>query len=254
MHVMSSQKLFDALTPDPANRKPLYLQLAEQLRELIESGALRGGDAVPPEREIAEFTGVSRVTVRKSLEQLVNAGLLTQRPGAGTFVTRRIQQPLSALMGFSEDMRARGYEPGSIWLGKRMAGASPDEAMAMGMAPGAPVLRLKRIRTADGEPLAIETAVISRRDLASPELVKDSFYEALKERGLLPVRAVQRIRARMATTQEAELLHLVQPSAILEIERRSFLADGRILEVTFSCYRADLYDFVVELRTSADRD
>ncbi|WP_408872214.1 UTRA domain-containing protein [Gluconobacter roseus] len=101
-------------------------------------------------------------------------------------------------MGFSEDMRARGYEPASIWLDKCAAGASPDEAMALSIAPAAPVLRLKRIR------------------------------------------------ARMATLHEADLLHISPPTAILEIERRSFLPDGRVLEVTFSCYRADLYDFVVE--------
>lgn len=254
MDAKHTEDIFAALKPDQTDRKPLYLQLAERLRELINSGTLRGGDTIPPERELAELTGVSRVTVRKSLEQLVTAGLLTQRPGAGTFVSRRIQQPLSVLMGFSDDMRARGYEPASIWLDKRAAGASPDEAMALGIAPAAPVLRLKRIRTADGEPMAIETAVISRRDLASPELVRESFYAALKAHGLLPVRALQRIRARMATLHEAELLHISHPTAILEIERRSFLPDGRVLEVTFSCYRADLYDFVVELQTSEEHD
>ncbi|NHO31414.1 GntR family transcriptional regulator [Acetobacter fallax] len=243
-----SDGLFAALAPDPANRKPLYLQMEESLRFLIEGGTLRRGDPIPAERDLATLTGVSRVTVRKALASLVATGALTQRVGAGTFVAGRIEQPLSLLLGFSEDMRARGYEPGSIWLDKGTGSATPDEAMALGIAPSAPVVRLRRIRTADGEPIAIETAVVSRHDLPSPDLVGESLYAALKDRDLLPVRALQRIRAGLVSVQDAPLLGLTRPAAILQIERRSFLADGRALEVTFSSWRADLYDFVVELR------
>ncbi|GBQ20497.1 GntR family transcriptional regulator [Gluconacetobacter sacchari] len=246
--------LFRELAPDAGSRQPLYLQLEAGLSRLIESGALRRGDAVPPERLLADMTGVSRVTVRKALERLVETGRLTQRPGAGTFVAGRIEQPLSVLLGFSEEMRARGRLPGSVWLERGGGPAGPDEAMALGVAPGTALSRLKRIRTADGEPMAIETAIVAREDLPAPEAVADSFYAALKARGLAPVRALQRIRAGLAGAREAELLGLARPSPILRIERRSFLADGRLLEVTFSAYRADLYDFVVELGTDGAGD
>lgn len=250
--MLRQQNLVLALTPDPESRNPLYLQLEERLRRLIDSGELRRGDAVPAERELAEMTGVSRVTVRKAIEKLVQDGLLVQKVGAGTFISGRLEQPLSVLLGFSEDMRARGFEPGSIWLDKSIVAAGPDEAMALGIAPGTPVVRLKRIRTANGEPMAVETAVASTRDLPSPDLVDDSFYAALRSRGLVAVRALQRLRAGLAGIQEAKWLDLPRPSAILQIERRAFLADGRVLEVTFSSYRADLYDFVVELRAGGD--
>lgn len=250
--MLRQQNLVLALTPDPESRNPLYLQLEERLRRLIDSGELRRGDAVPAERELAEMTGVSRVTVRKAIEKLVQDGLLVQKVGAGTFISGRLEQPLSVLLGFSEDMRARGFEPGSIWLDKSVVAAGPDEAMALGIAPGTPVVRLKRIRTANGEPMAVETAVASTRDLPSPDLVDDSFYAALRSRGLVAVRALQRLRAGLAGIQEAKWLDLPRPSAILQIERRAFLADGRVLEVTFSSYRADLYDFVVELRAGGD--
>lgn len=248
MDIRSVDSQFSALAPDPQSRTPLYQQLEERLRHLIGSGALRRGDVVPAERDLAEMTGVSRVTVRKAIEKLVQDGILVQKVGAGTFVSGRIEQPLSVLLGFSEDMRARGFEPGSTWLEKRLGAAGPEEAMALGVAPGAPVVRLKRIRTANDEPIAMETAIVSRHDLPSPDLVEESFYAALKARGLVPVRALQRLRAGLASAQEAQWLNLVRPSAILQIERRAFLADGRVLEVTFSSYRADLYDFVVELR------
>lgn len=250
--MLRQQNLVLALTPDPESRNPLYLQLEERLRRLIDSGELRRGDAVPAERELAEMTGVSRVTVRKAIEKLVQDGLLVQKVGAGTFISGRLEQPLSVLLGFSEDMRARGFEPGSIWLDKSVVAAGPDEAMALGIAPGTPVARLKRIRTANGEPMAVETAVASTRDLPSPDLVDESFYAALRSRGLVAVRALQRLRAGLASIQEAKWLDLPRPSAILQIERRAFLADGRVLEVTFSSYRADLYDFVVELRAGGD--
>jgi len=248
---LSQAALVEALTPDPESRNPLYLQLEERLRRLIEDGTLRRGDVVPAERELAEMTGVSRVTVRKAIEKLVQAGLLVQKVGTGTFISGRLEQPLSVLLGFSEDMRARGFQPGSTWLDKSIAAANPAEAMALGIAPGAPVIRLKRIRTANDEPMAVEIAVVSTRDLPSPELVEDSLYAALRGRGLIAVRALQRLRAGLTGVQEAQWLNLPRPSAILQIERRAFLADSRVLEVTFSSYRADLYDFVVELRAPA---
>ncbi|QHC36758.1 GntR family transcriptional regulator [Komagataeibacter xylinus] len=247
---MTPEQLFTALTPSPHDRKPLYLQVGDRLRDIIASGALKRGDAMPPERELAERTGVSRVTIRKAFAELVGAGFLSQKPGAGTFVSGRNEQPLSVLQGFSEDMHARGYEPGSIWLDRHVARTSPDEAMALGIAPTARVMRLKRIRTANGRPLAVETAVIPAHYLDDPDSVGSCFYAVLRERHLLPVRALQRIRSRLALVHEAELLHLEPSSAILDIERRSFLPDGRVLDVTFSSYRADLYDVVMELRTA----
>ncbi|POF63937.1 GntR family transcriptional regulator [Novacetimonas maltaceti] len=240
----------DALRLDPASHMPLYLQLEARLRHMIESSQLRRGDAIPAERELASMTGVSRVTVRKAMAKLVHEGLVVQKTGAGTFVSGRFSQPLSELSGFSQDMRARGFTPGSHWLDRQHAMAGPDEAMALGVAPGTRIVRLKRIRTANGEPMAVETAIVTARDLPDPYLVQDSFYAVLRARGLVAVRALQRLRAGLATQQEALWLHLKQPAAILQIERRAFLADGRVLEVTYSSYRADMYDFVVELRSS----
>lgn len=244
----SRDGLFAALAPQPDNFNPLYLQLQAGLRRLIGNGTLRRGEAIPAERDLAVLTGVSRVTVRKAINALVEEGTLTRKVGAGTFVSGRIEQPLSHLLGFSEDMRARGYDPGSVWLNKTIARASPDEAMALGIAPATPVVRLRRIRTANGEPIALETAVVSALDMPTPDLVTDSFYEALRDRNLVPVRALQRIRAGLARAEEARFLGMTPPAAVLRIERRSLLADGRTVEVTFSSWRGDLYDFVAELR------
>jgi GntR family transcriptional regulator len=236
------------ITLDGASPTPLYLQLAENLRGLIRGGAVRVGEALPSERELSARTQISRVTVRKAIDALLREGMLSRRPGSGTYVAVRIEQPASLLAGFSADMAGRGFRPGSVWLEKERAAASADEAAALGLAPGGAVLRLSRVRTADGEPLAIERAVVAAALLPPPEEIGDSLYGALAARGARPVRGVQRLQSSLASASEAELLNVAVGSAILRIERRSFMADGAPVEVTRSAYRGDRYDFVTEIR------
>ena len=118
--------------------------------------------------------------------------------------------------------------------------------LKLGLSPSEPVLRLSRVRLADGEPLAIENAVVPASALDADTL-GGSLYEALKARGQMPVRALQRVHAGVATPEEASLLQIAPGSPLLRIERRSFLANGRPIEVTVSAYRGDRYDFVAEL-------
>lgn len=246
-HLRGYDDVFSGLETDSSLDTPLYLQLEAHLRGLIASGVLLHGNSLPPERELAEHVGVSRVTVRKAIERLVRDGLIIQKPGAGTFVVRRFEQPLSVLTGFSEDMLARGCRPASRWLAKTVACANADESMALGIPPHAPVVRMKRLRIVDDEAVAIETAVVSSRDLPSPDLVEDSLYSALRKRGFFAVRALQRLRAGLASPEEISLLNLENPAVVMHIERKGFLPDGRVIEVTYSSYKANCYDFVVEL-------
>lgn len=225
---------------------PVYLRLASTLRGLVELGQLRGGDALPSERDLAEASGLSRVTVRKALDVLVDEGLVQRRQGAGSFVTRQIEQPLSLLIGFTDDMRRRGAGASSLTILKAVSLPDPSEMLKLGLSPAEPVLRLSRVRLADGEPLAIENAVVPAQAL-NPETLGTSLYEALKAQGQMPVRALQRVHAGIATADEARLLQIAPGSPLLRIERRSFLANGKPIEVTVSAYRGDRYDFVAEL-------
>lgn len=236
---------------DGASPTPLYLQLAESLRGMIRGGAVRVGEALPSERELSAMTSISRVTVRKAIDALLREGLLSRRPGSGTYVAERIEQPASVLAGFSADMQSRGARPGSVWLEQRVDAPSAEEAAALNCAPGAAVVRLSRVRTADGEPLAIERAIVPAALLPPVGEIGDSLYEALHRRGNRPVRGVQRLQSSLATPQEAQLLDIPVGAAILRIERRSFLADGAPVELTRSAYRGDRYDFVTEVREAA---
>jgi len=241
---------------DPG-RGPLYLQLGRRIAEGIAAGALAPGDALPPERELAALTGLSRVTVRKAVASLVASGALVQRRGSGTFVAprlERVEQSLSQLTSFSEDMARRGRSVRSIWLERALAAPSPEEMMALGLASGARVARLARLRLADGVPLAIERATLAEADLPEPEAVGASLYAALAARGRRPVRAVQRISAANLNDRDAGLLAVAPGAAGLRIERVSYLDGGRVLEFTRSLYRGDAYDFVAELRLTPDPD
>ncbi|MDE1148614.1 MAG: GntR family transcriptional regulator [Azospirillaceae bacterium] len=243
---MTTADLTTLSSDDPL---PLYRQLARHLRRMIANGALQVEDALPGERDLARRFDVSRVTVRKALQSLADEGLLQPRARAGTYVSRAIhvEQPLSTLTGFSEDMVRRGLEPSSRWLARGTGPAAPDEAMALGLAPGAKVSRLKRLRLADNVPLAVETSVIPHAYLPNPEQVTGSLYETLRRQGYAPHRAVQRLTAVVLSEGVARLLDTPAGAAALAIERRSFLASGAPLELVRSHYRGDAYDFVVEL-------
>lgn len=236
------------LCRDSGMRQPLaYLRLRSAIRNLIERRKLEPGQALPGERELARTLAVSRVTVRKALAGLVEEGVLSQRHGAGTFVAERIIKPMSRLTSFTEDLRARGLDPRSEFFERGVGEVTPEESMAMNLSPGAEVARLHRVRYAGDEPLAIERSVVPADLLPDPMLVRDSLYEALATRGHRPQRALQRLRAVPLSARHARLLHVPTGSAGLNVERRAFLEDGRVVEFTVSWYRGDLYDFVAEL-------
>ncbi|MES5098482.1 GntR family transcriptional regulator [Agrobacterium sp. BA1120] len=229
---------------------PLYMKLRQSLEEAILSGKLSHGQALPPERDLAEFANVSRVTVRKAVDDLVKDGLLTRKHGSGTFVMKpvsRLQQPLSRLTSFTEDMARRGYVTRSEWLARGLFHPSSDEMMMLGLKVDMMVARLERLRIANELPLAIERASLASDILPDPKAVGTSLYAELHRTGHKPVRAVQRISACNVSREDAGLLAVPEGSAGLAIERISYLESGRVVELTRSLYRGDAYDFVAEM-------
>ncbi|MGB8817508.1 MAG: GntR family transcriptional regulator [Rhizobiaceae bacterium] len=247
------ESLASVFTPeaDTASGGPLYLRVSRRIEKAIDKGIIKPGDALPSERDIAEMSGISRVTVRKAVQDLVRSGILVQRHGSGTFVTQkveRVEQSLSQLTSFTEDMARRGKTVRSVWLERGVFEASPEETMMLGLTAGEKVTRIKRLRIADGTPLAIERAVMSVSSLPDPDKIGLSLYAALEEQGCRPVRAMQRISAISLEEADAALLEVEPGSASLRIERVSYLSSGRVVEITRSIYRGDAYDFVAELR------
>lgn len=230
-----------------AEGTPLYLQLARSLREHISSGGIGPGSALPSERDLSEMAKLSRVTVRKGIEQLVGEGVLFRKQGSGTFVAPRIEAAGSRLSSFSDETRARGEAPGVVWINKTYAQPTEEEAAALQISPTARVARLGRVRLAGGEPLAIEHAVIPAEFLPDLESLGDSLYQALDAHGFRPTAGTQRVRASLATPTEAGILSVRQNSEVLRIERLTRIPDGRFVEFTRSVYRGDRYEFVTPL-------
>jgi len=238
-------------TLDESSSLPLYQQLQRALREAMESRLLGPDDALPAERDLATEFAVSRITVRKAIDGLVSEGLLVRRQGSGTFVVARVEKNFSKLTSFSEDMRARGRTPRSVWLQRAEGTVTPEEALALRSSPGTPVFRFHRIRFASDAPMAIEYATVLASSLPSLNAVESSLYEALERAGNRPVRALQRLRAVLLTGEQAKLLQAKERDAGLLVERLGFLKDGRAAEFTHSYYRGDTYDFVAELSSAS---
>ncbi len=236
---------------DEKSAQPLYQQLQRALRGAIENRDIGPDDALPPERDLAEMLNVSRITVRKAIDELVEDGLLIRKQGSGTFVSNRVEKNFAKLTSFSEDMRARGRVPRSVWMNRAAGTVTPEESLALRSSPGTPVLRFHRIRYADDAPMAIEYATVIASCLPSLDSVESSLYEALEQTGNRPVRALQRLRAVLLTAEQAKLLKAQERDAGLLVARVGYLKDGRAVEFSQSYYRGDIYDFVAELNASS---
>jgi GntR family transcriptional regulator len=242
--------IFAAMKLPAAGSAPLYLRLRKSIEDAVRRGVIGPGDALPSERDIAATAEVSRVTVRKAVQDLVREGLLIQRHGSGTFVAKpveRVELPLSRLTSFTEDMARRGLTVRSEWLDRGLYPPSPDEMMVLGLSATELVARVSRLRIANDTPLAIERAVISASVLPDPGAVGTSLYAALETTGHRPVRAVQRISAANLGEADAKILGVPIGAASLNIARISYLGSGKVIEYTRSIYRGDTYDFVAEL-------
>lgn len=249
-HPMSDQTLEHFLQSElrAADSAPLYLQLRAAVHKALNCGLLRPGAKLPAERGLAEVLGVSRVTFRKAIDQLCTDGILVRQQGAKTVVAARLEKAVSKLTGFSDEMRSRGREPGAAWLSRSLSKPSPLEAMVLGVSVDSTVLRLERVRLADGEAVALERACVPQSVLPQLELVQHSLYAALEAVGKRPTRGTQRMRAVAATTKDAAILHCAVGAPLLCVERTCFAQHNECIEFTETRYLGSAYDFVTDLQ------
>ncbi|WP_434399811.1 GntR family transcriptional regulator [Planococcus sp. 11815] len=231
---------------------PIYIQIEEQLKQQIQQGDFSVGTSIPSERELSERFGVSRMTVRQSITNLVNDGLLYREKGRGTFVASpKVEQPLNGLTSFTEDMESRGMVPSSKLIGFEILEPDADVAQELQLNNGDQVYFVERIRFADDKPMAIERTFLPVKRF--PNLTEESFqgslYAVIENKQQLKIsHATQRIEAELVKKEDADLLHIKPPAAILMIERISFLEGDLPFEVVRSTYRADRYKFTTEIQ------
>ena len=234
---------------------PLYLQLKELLNGQIMNGTLPAHNRVPSERELSEHYAISRMTARQALAELIQEGRLYTSQGKGTFVAEpKIQQNLHTLTSFSEDMRARGHVPSVRVLRRELIEASPEVARHLQVADGTPVVCLERLRLADDEPMAVETAYLcfnGAEHLLNMHL-EQSLYALLAQTfAMVPASAQQEFEARLVRTREHTLLKLPPSAPVLAIQRTTFDHHNQPFEYVQSVYRGDRYRFVARLTREA---
>lgn len=231
---------------------PRYHQLKAMLREGIRAGAWRPGDLIPSERALSDRHGVSRMTARQSVTELVQEGMLYRKQGRGTFVAwPRIAQGLAALTSFTEEMEARGLRPGSRVLDQRVRPATDAEAVRLQLRPGTSVCAVRRLRLADDAPLAVECAVLGFpgcEHLGRADLAGGSLYALLAARfGVIPHAAEQEIAAGRGDAETASLLGIAPGDPVLLLRRTAFTDRDHPFEYAESVYRADAYTFHTRL-------
>lgn len=228
-------------------------QVRLQLLELIE--AMRPGEPLPAERELATRLGVARMTLRRAVQALETEHRLIRRAGAGTFVApARVDQSLSAT-SFSQDMRSRGMVPGAKTLWARQSTAGMMLASVLEIAPNAPVLHVRRVRTADVAPMALEDLHVPAElvpGLVGRDLEDASFYDILEARyGHRITDGIQTVETHLTTEDEAAQLDVEPRSAAFLFERTSRVATGQVAEFVRSVYRGDRYRIVVDIFPTA---
>jgi GntR family transcriptional regulator len=221
----------------------------ERVLELIET--LEVGQAIPSERQLGIDLGVSRLTVRAALDELVREGYQLRRRGAGTFVAEPKVAKGMTMSSFSEDMRQRGLRPGSKTLEFRVVPAGARLGRILHVSPSEPVLAVKRLRLADGEPMAIELLHVREAllpGLTAADLEDGSFYDLLEQRyGIAIAGGSQTVEPTVTNEEESETLGVPLHSPALLFERVTRSPEGDVVEFTVSIYRGDRYRLVSEL-------
>jgi DNA-binding GntR family transcriptional regulator len=241
------------MTERPLDRSspiPLYFQIAENLKQAIEDGTLTPGQRLENELDLAERLGVSRPTVRQAVQRLVEQGLVSRRRGLGTVVVApRIMRSV-ALTSLYDDLSANHRHPATTVLAAREIQADDEIASVLSLPAGAAVLRVERLRLADGTPLALMHNYLAAGLLKGrPEhlLDKTGLYEQLRSQGVELHAGEQVIGARQATSHEAKLLQAPRSATVLTMTRTTFDASGRPVEHGSHAYLADRYSFKMTL-------
>jgi GntR family transcriptional regulator len=231
-------------------RLPKYYQVKKQLLDF--TAAMSPGSPVPPERELARLYGTSRTTVRQALAELVIEGRLLRMQGKGTFVAKpKVAQPLE-LASYTEGMRQHGLHPQTKILEIGYVTADDQLAALLDVRPGGRLLRIHRLRLADGEPMSIDTSHLPARRF--PGLRRQlerhaSLYETLRTGyGIQLAEAEETIETVLADPHDARLLDVDAGIPLLLLSRHAIDSTGQPVEWAQSWYRGDRYKFITRLR------
>ncbi len=240
-------------TLDFSGRTQLYFQLYDILLGKITSGEYKPGELLPTENDLIQAYGISRITVRKAMDMLMNDGLIIKRRGYGTCVQpKKVEQTMKRVLHFSEEMQRKGFQSTTNMLSNEMLPASKIIADALQITEGTPLVRVTRLRYANGVPLCLEIAYLVYE--RCPEVYGTDFSERslrhfLEQKyHIVWTNATQKIFAINASAKVAAQLDVKENSALIYIERVSSTAESKPGEYLQSYYRGDSYYLTTDLQ------
>jgi len=255
---VSKVQAHDAHSVHPLDKNgfvPLYYQIQQALMEKIYSGAISEGDLLASEEELARTYRVSRMTARQALHGLKTRGYAHSQKGRGTFVTKpKMEKNILHLRGFTEDMKQRGMQPSSQLLEQSVVRAGEELAESLKIALNSSVMKLRRLRLADGIPMALEESHIPLKLFPGLEYIDfstQSLYYILRENyGVRVAWADEVIEALQATHEESELLTMPRRACVLSISRVIVTTEQTPIEAACSRYRGDRYRALIRVPTT----
>ncbi len=235
---------------DRTNPIPMYLQVKNELEQMIKSGELKSGDRIFSESELCDMYSISRITAKKSLDDLVTDGYVYRIQGRGSFVKGpKIDHRLTNFYSFTEEVKARGMTPSSVILNAEII--TPDDEVKENLNLGADekVYYIRRLRLANDAVIVLDHSFIPCSlcaHLTKEDLTNHSLYEMLSMQGVVPDKAVECFLAVGLDETEADLLGEKVGTASLKVCRKTYSKD-RLIEYNYRFYRGNQYCYTVEL-------
>ena len=231
------------------SKRPLYDQIERNLRDLIINGHLKPGQTMPAEWDLVELYGVSRLTIRRALDELVRQNWLEKKHGVGTFVCKPVKAAIAASkLSFTEQMKAIGMQPGNKHINHRLVAATDKIARALRIEVGEPIVEISRVRLANNMPIVLETACLSAArfpSLADIDWSKDqSIYKILNDEYGVSISAMDHtIKPALLTETEAHYLKSKAGSPTLLSETIAYTSDGTPVEYSWSFSNGEKSEF-----------
>ena len=227
-----------------------YHQLKEILKRSIKKGEFKPGDLLPPEKNLCNMFGISRITVRKALDLLVYEGFIYRERGRGTFVTPAPLKQPARIISFTEELEQLGLNPSTKVLETKVFSGKKNISQFLSLSITEEIVFIRRLRLAHGEPIGIETSCLPHKlfpDILSEDLSSSLTKITQGKYQLYLKRATQKVKAVPASRKESALMNIKSGTPVLFIERVSFLQDNRPAEYLEAIYRSDKYELSMEL-------
>ncbi|ORM70206.1 GntR family transcriptional regulator [Pantoea rwandensis] len=228
------------------SRTPLYKRFATAIKEAVRDGILVHEEILPGEREFSQSLSISRITVRKAMDELEKDGVVVRSRGYGTQICSQFEYSLKEPKGLSQQAVLRGKKPDTVWINKSKIQCSAEIGEKLGLDKGSDVYLLKRIRYVDQQAVSVEESWVPAYFIADADEIGISLYDYFQKQQILPVKSQSRVSARMPDEALQQQIALPDNVPVLVIKQLALDAQGNPLEYSISYCRSDMYVFIAE--------